>query len=105
MMKKREGLKIKGLIELFVLGAIALVLAMAVVNVERQSRSEGRARLEAAIRKAAVACYAAEGVYPESLDRLVEDYGIQLDEGSYSVHYVAVAENLMPEITVIEKKR
>jgi hypothetical protein len=49
-----------------------------------------------------VACYAAEGAYPASLDDLTERYGIQIDGERYTVRYSAFAENLMPDITVLE---
>ena len=49
-----------------------------------------------------MACYAAEGRYPPDLEYLKEHYGIQVDEGRYTVRYDAFAENLMPDITVLE---
>ena len=48
------------------------------------------------------ACYAAEGIYPPNLEYLEEYYGLQIDETRYTVHYSAFAENLMPDITVLE---
>lgn len=64
---------------------------------------EGRQQLETALRRAAVACYAAEGVYPPTLEYLVEHYGIQIDEARYRVFYEIFADNLMPDITVLER--
>ena len=58
--------------------------------------------LEEAVRRGCVACYAAEGRYPPDLEYLKEHYGIQVDEGRYTVRYDAFAENLMPDITVLE---
>jgi len=49
-----------------------------------------------------VACYAAEGIYPPTTEYLVEHYGIQIDHSRYAVFYEVFAENLMPEITVVE---
>ena len=57
--------------------------------------------LEDALRRAAVACYCVEGAYPPDLKYLEERYGIQIDRQRYTVSYVPVAENLMPDITVI----
>ena len=59
--------------------------------------------MEEAIRRSAVACYAAEGIYPPNLGYLTEHYGIQIDETKYTVIYEVFAENLMPDITVLEK--
>ena len=50
-----------------------------------------------------MACYAAEGFYPPNLDYLEEHYGVQIDKRHFVVHYTAIAENLMPDITVLEK--
>lgn len=71
----------------------------------RQGRdTEDRRQLENAIRRSAVACYAAEGVYPPTLEYLEEHYGVQIDEKRYTVDYGAFAENLIPAITVLENE-
>lgn len=60
--------------------------------------------LEEAVRRCAVACYAAEGFYPSNIDYLQAHYGLQYDEESYIIHYQSEASNLMPDITVLERK-
>lgn len=45
---------------------------------------------------------AAEGAYPPDVDYLKEHYGLQIDERRYTIRYMAFAENLMPDITVLE---
>ena len=84
--------------------AIVLWFFIAMTRLGTGQAQEGREQLETALRRAAVACYAAEGVYPPTLDYLVEHYGIQIDKSRYSVFYEIFAENLMPEITVLDKK-
>lgn len=69
-------------------------------KVEEGSLEAGRQQLETALRRAAVACYAAEGIYPPELEYLQTHYGVQIDEEKYHVFYEIFAENLMPEITV-----
>lgn len=64
---------------------------------------EGLQQLEQALHRAAVACYAAEGIYPPTLDYLITHYGIQIDTDRYQVFYEVFADNLMPDITVLEK--
>ena len=64
----------------------------------------GRQNLEQAVRRSTVACYAAEGIYPPSLDYLEAHYGLQVDRNRYVVHYQVFGENLMPEITVLERE-
>lgn len=73
-------------------------------NLETGRRSEGREQLEEAVRRAAVACYAAEGIYPPDLEYLEEYYGIQVDRDRYTVMYDAFASNLMPDVTVLENE-
>ena len=85
--------------------AVLLVLMMfmtALSNLETGRRSEGREQLEDAVRRAAVACYAAEGIYPPDLEYLEEHYGIQVDRDRYTVMYDVFASNLMPDVTVLE---
>ena len=77
---------------------------MAVANLSDGSTAEGRDRLEDAVRRAAVTCYASEGIYPPTLAYLEEHYGVQVDESRYTVFYEAFAENLMPDITVVENE-
>jgi hypothetical protein len=69
----------------------------------KTSRSDDeRKQLEEAVRRAAVACYAAEGVYPPNLAYLQEHYGIQIDETRYTVSYIIFGSNMMPDITVLD---
>ena len=80
---------------------LAACLLTAVNNMESRQAEEELRQIEQAVRRAAVACYAAEGAYPPDLDWLREDYGLQVDEDRYKVEYTVFAENLMPEITVL----
>jgi len=97
--------KINGKAVLFTALALLIVTGFLVAlrNLESGHKKEGKEQLEAAIRRSAVACYAAEGIYPPDIDYLVEHYGIQIDSEKYIVMYEVFAENLMPEITVLEK--
>ena len=99
---KREGLFSGTLLPLLAAVILAFFLT-ALSNLEEGHSSQGKAQLEQAIRRAAVACYATEGIYPPSLDYMKEYYGIQVDEDRYAVIYDAFAENLMPDITVLER--
>ncbi|MBO5123064.1 MAG: hypothetical protein J6B99_07870, partial [Oscillospiraceae bacterium] len=74
-------------------------------SVDRQQGEEGRQQLETALRRAAVACYAAEGIYPPTVEYLQQHYGVQIEEERYIVFYEIFANNLMPDITVLEKER
>lgn len=87
-----------------VLSALLLWFFPAVNHLSAGQHEEGRAQLEMALRRATVACYATEGIYPPTLDYLKQHYGIQIDKSRYSVFYEIFADNLMPEITVLVKE-
>ena len=87
-----------------ILAIIVLVFFLiSVMKLENTRQEMGKQQLEEALRRAAVACYAAEGFYPPNVTYLVQHYGLQYDETAYKVHYEVFASNLMPEITVVEK--
>lgn len=83
--------------------AVLLFFLAGVSNLSERHSEEARQQLEEVVRRAAVACYAAEGIYPPDLDYLKEHYGIQVDETRYVVIYEPVGSNLMPDITVLER--
>lgn len=83
--------------------AVALLFFTALSNMGTGQSEEAKAQLEDALRRTAVSCYAAEGVYPPTLEYMEEHYGIQIDRTRYTVHYEVFATNIMPDITVLEK--
>lgn len=82
--------------------AALLAFAQGVDSLGEGHSEEALERLEQAVRRGCVACYAAEGSYPADLEYLKERYGLQLDESRYRVFYEPVGSNLMPQITVLE---
>ena len=84
--------------------ALLVWFVFALGHLERGQAREGRQQLEDALRRAAVACYAAEGIYPPTLEYLTQHYGVQINEERYTVYYEIFGDNLMPEITVLEKE-
>ena len=86
--------------------AVLLVLfcfLAGLADLDNNRSGEERQRLEDSIRRATVACYAAEGIYPPDLDYLEEHYGLQIDRDRYTVFYQIFASNLIPDITVLEQ--
>jgi len=83
--------------------AAALALFFAGLGDAARSQSqEGRRQLERALRRASLACYAAEGAYPQDLAYLEQRYGVQIDRSRYAVRYEVYGSNLAPDITVLE---
>ena len=91
------------IIEALLLIAIAVTVVKSISNLQRESAAEGRKCLETSVKRAAMACYASEGMFPDNVEYLQEHYGLQVDDKLYSVHYYAFAENILPEITVTLK--
>ena len=82
---------------------LALLLFLtALNNLDQGRQQEGKRQLEEALRNASMACYAAEGIFPPSLEYLEENYGISVDHKRYTVIYESIGSNLMPDITVLE---
>ena len=105
MMKGKKNGWITLLRNLLLLGLTAgvfLCFALAVNNLDSGRSEKSLEQLEEALRRGCVACYATEGVYPPTLEYLKERYGVQVDENRYTVFYDVFADNLMPDITVLE---
>lgn len=93
---------LRGLLLPVIAAAALLCFATALNSLDSGRAEEDQRQLEETLRRGCVACYATEGIYPPDLEYLKEHYGLQVDEERYTVHYSAIAENLMPDITVLE---
>lgn len=105
-MKKTDRIwdVIRAVIIPLLVAAAVLCLATAVSNLKNGQDRQGRRQLEDTIRRAAVTCYATEGIYPPTLSYMEKHYGVQVDTKRYTVDYHVFAENLVPDITVLENK-
>lgn len=93
---------------LTVLSAVGCLLLLALLAVSagdvlRVYDAEQLDALRRSALRAAVHCYAVEGVYPQSLSELEARYGLTYNKDKYLVDYRAFASNLMPDITVVPK--
>jgi len=103
--KNVVGGLLKGLLAPLVIVAALLVFATAVNSLDSGRDEESLRQLEVALHRGCAACYAAEGIYPPDVAYLRDRYGIQVDEEKYMVDYQVFAKNLMPSITVLERKQ
>lgn len=91
-----------------IIAAIVILIAAAVFlwaqKAGRDSLEEQTEAIRDTIRQRALQCYVIEGAYPESLDYLIENYGLAVNTEDYKIVYVPYAENLPPEVKVIYKK-
>ena len=82
---------------------VAWMLLFGTGNVEERQNAESLKQVEDAVQKAVLSCYSIEGSYPATVEYIEEHYGLQIDHEKYHVFYEIFADNLMPEITVVEK--
>ena len=71
-------------------------------SAEKNSASESKNVLEESLHKAVVSCYALEGAYPSSVQYLEDNYGLTYDKDKYAIGYVAFADNIMPDMQIID---
>jgi hypothetical protein len=80
---------------------ITAILLRGLSSTEAASREEQMEMLKNGIRRAIVSCYAVEGSYPESVDYIVENYGVVIDASKFRVFYTIFGSNIMPDFDVI----
>lgn len=105
-MRRKKDVRgvILGLLMPCIVVAVLLCFSSALDSLDSGKDAENLRQLEDALRKGCAACYAVEGAYPPDLEYLEENYGVQVDETKYTVYYNVFAQNLMPDITVLENK-
>lgn len=79
-------------------------LVIALGNASHASDEERLAQVKQSVENGITLCYAAEGVYPDSLEYLTQSYGVVFDESRYLVHYERFASNVRPTVTVIQRE-
>lgn len=84
------------------LGILLLCLS-GVEAISKNTQRQQRENLERAIHRAITYNYATEGVYPESLDAIIADYGLTYDDDTFFVDYKIVGSNIYPDVTILEK--
>lgn len=104
-MKKRKILRhAKWIVWVALLGAALFGMYQGMEKMNQNQKAESLKQMENSIRKATMTCYAAEGVYPPTIRYLKDNYGVQIDEDRFTVFYEIFGDNMMPEITVMEKQ-
>lgn len=69
----------------------------------RDMDEESTRAIKAAVERCALQCYVVEGAYPSSLDYMVENYGLQINEKEFYVSYDIFASNVPPAVKVISR--
>jgi len=100
----------RGFFASFVIGAAPVVFTLLIVamvwfglrGTEVANRAEGVRILEETLMRVAIHSYAVEGYFPETLDYIIESYGVYVDRTRFLVHYSVFAENILPDIRVFD---
>lgn len=72
-------------------------------SMSEKSIAEQKQNLETAVWSGITQCYAIEGRYPENLEYLQKEYGLQYDSNTFFVDYQVLGANMIPDVTVIER--
>lgn len=83
-----------------IFAAIMLWLVTGLGQTKTAAAEQQLADVKQSVINGAVLCYSIEGVYPESLGYLKENYGLRYDENKYLIHYRFVSADIMPFISV-----
>lgn len=87
-----------------VFALIVLIFFQGISTISDGTRKRQRESLENAITRSITHCYAIEGTYPANLDYLKKNYGLTYDENLFFVDYQAIGSNILPDVTIIERR-
>ena len=100
-MKHAKSGYIRTLAITLVVFAVLFIGTLMLLDYIGDSSDEAQAEMvRRAVHNAVVTCYAVEGVYPESVEYLSENYGLTYDRDRFLITYDAFASNIFPEIRV-----
>lgn len=83
---------------------ILLMLSIPFANLIQQTNTQYQIeQVESAIQRSLNLCYAQEGFYPATMDYLIKNYGLIVDERLYYISFKSFASNIRPDVTVFRK--
>lgn len=83
---------------------LLLFFSLGMDHISSRTAAEQKKSLEEALHRSIVCYYISYGVYPESLEELLESAPLLYDENLFTIRYQPIAANLMPDVTVIERE-
>lgn len=86
---------------ILVLAGICAVFYLGISSIGNEAVTQEQNSLRQALEQGAIRTYAITGAYPQSLDELLEDYGISYDHSKFIVEYVPNGSNLLPSVSVL----
>lgn len=100
---KKQNRARGAMVSFVVFFAVVLLFSAGIDGASQKARREQKNSLEDAIWRNITQYYAIEGKYPESLEVLRQEYGLQYDSEEFFVDYQVFGANLMPDVTVLER--
>ena len=97
--------RFRGLVPVLISIIVLAGIAYGAAKTQEQAAGQAQRMTEESIRRAAVQCYALEGIYPVNLAYLMDHYGIRPDTNRFIIHYQFIADNLLPDIAVLPINR
>ena len=102
--RKSKGSCSKMFLSAAVFIVIALIFIQGIDSISTGTKRRHRESLENDQMRSVTHCYALEGTYPVTLDYLKDHYGLTYDESLFLVDYQTLGSNILPDITIIERK-
>ena len=100
---KRGSSVMTGILPSILLFSLVVVLFVAgTASLSKGSTKRQKDSLVDALSRDIIYCYATTGHYPESLEAIRRDYGLYYNEELFYVDYQVRAQNIIPDVTIIE---
>lgn len=105
-MRKKSTFKraLAYIIPLVIFSAMIVWFLLAMKSTASSTQKRELEALKTTVENGITMCYAVEGVYPESIEYLCENYGLIYDKSKYIVYYDSFASNIRPSVTILERQ-
>ena len=101
--RKRHRTVLGGILPTILLfGMVVALFVAGTGSLSKGSTKRQKESLTDALSRDIIYCYATTGHYPESLAAIRSDYGLYYNEDLFYVDYQVRAQNIIPDVTIIE---
>ena len=104
-MKKLHLTQISLLVTILIILVVGAIIFLSIGNFEDNHSRNRAEEIRGTVISYVAQCYAMEGLYPNNLDYLEDNYGLQLDRDKYIYHYEMFATNIFPDVQVFVKEK
>ena len=101
--QKRKNISINIVLSIVIYGLVMIFVIVGMMGVSNNSKKQEVEEVTRQINKSISLCYAIEGMYPNDLEYLENNYGLDIDDEKYIIHYKLFASNIQPEVMVYNK--